>query len=55
MNDGEWFHHNDDICDEVSDGVMIFSMMVSMMAMVSVSVIVLDMDFRLSMSIAMSM
>ena len=41
MNDGEWFHHNDDICDEVSDGVMILSMMVSIM---SVSVIAFDMD-----------
>ena len=37
----KWFHHNDDICDEVSDGVMILSMMVSMM---SVSVIAFDMD-----------
>ena len=42
----KWFHHNDDICDEASDGVMILSMMVSMMVMVSVSVLAFDMDSR---------
>ena len=53
MNDGKWFHHNDDIYDEVRGAAMILPMMVSMMAMVLVSVIVFDMDFCVSISIAM--
>ena len=45
-----FFHYNDDICDGVSNRVMILSVMVSrmvlVMAMVSVSVMVFDKDFR---------
>ena len=46
----DFFHYNDDICDGVSNRVMILSVMVSrmvlVMAMVSVSVMVFDKDFR---------
>ena len=45
-----FFHYNDDICDGVSNRVMILSVMVSrmvlVMTMVSVSVMVFDEDFR---------
>ena len=40
-----FFHYNHDICDGISNQVMILSMMVLVMAMVSVLVMVFDEDF----------
>ena len=40
-----FFHYNNDICDGISNQVMILSMMVLVMAMVSVLVMVFDEDF----------